>query len=194
MIKKYLALGDSYTIGEGLEKGHRFPDHLVQLLGSEFAEPEIVAVTGWTTGELLEAISNRSLHANFDLVTLLIGVNNQYRGQTLEQYADEFSTLLELAVGFAGSKPHHVIVVSIPDWGRTPFAMDRDPEKIGLEIDQFNKLNHEISAQSGVHYVDITGLSRAQNLDVMLVSDKLHYSGSMYELWAGKIYREVFTK
>ena len=193
MNKKYLALGDSYTIGEGLEKGQRFPDYLVHLLGTEYEEPEIVAVTGWTTGELLEAIANRSLQANYDLVTLLIGVNNQYRGQTLEQYAAEFSTLLKLAIGFAGSNPQHVVIVSIPDWGRTPFATDRDPEKIGLEIDLFNKVNHEISAQSGVHHVDITGLSRAQDVDLMLVSDKLHYAGPMYQRWAGKIYREVFT-
>lgn len=191
MNKKYLALGDSYTIGEGLVKGQRFPDYLANLLGKEFSEPEVIAVTGWTTAELLEGIEVSNLSGRYDLVTLLIGVNNQYRGQTTEQYSDEFTELIELALGFADNNPKHVVVVSIPDWGKTPFAADRNVAQIELEIDLFNAINQQISLQFEVNYVDVTELSRMPNVESMLVSDRLHYSEEMYYLWAKKIYKQI---
>ena len=134
----YLALGDSYTIGEQVPAEDNFPHQLVAMLnkdGIPTAEPEIVAVTGWTTDELAAAIRERDFTGTFSFVTLLIGVNNQYRGRTIENYRKEYTALLKQAIGLANGRPERVFVLSIPDWGVTPFAEGRDRNKIAQEID-----------------------------------------------------------
>jgi len=180
--RRYLALGDSYTIGESVVESERYP---VQLAGElKMPQPEIIAKTGWTTDELNAAIDKADPHGPYDLVTLLIGVNNQYRGRSADQYRSEFAALLQRAIGFAGGKTRNVVVVSIPDWGVTPFAKDRDQAKIAREIDQFNAINREETLRAGARYVDITPFSRKAASDPSLVAgDGLHPSGKMYSEW-----------
>jgi lysophospholipase L1-like esterase len=184
----YLALGDSYTIGESVPIYENFPYQLVQLLrgrGMPFQAPEILAKTGWTTDELQEGINRTKFLPSYDLVTLLVGVNNQYRGRTTENYAPEFESLLKQAIRFAGGKKDHVVVLSIPDWGATPYAEGRDPGKIGREIDAYNAVNKRIALQYGVYYVDITPGTREAVQDKSLVArDGLHPSGKDYARWA----------
>jgi lysophospholipase L1-like esterase len=184
----YLALGDSYTIGESVPVYENFPYQLVQLLrarGLAFHAPEIVAKTGWTTDELQAGINQTKFLSSYDLVTLLIGVNNQYRGRTTENYAPEFESLLKQSIAFAGGKKERVVVLSIPDWGATPYAEGRDPAKIAREIDAYNAVNKRISQQYGVHYVDITPGTREAIQDKSLVArDGLHPSGKDYARWA----------
>lgn len=188
---RYLALGDSYTIGELVELGERWPVQLVSRLreaGASIADPEIIAVTGWTTDELMAGIEEASPQGPYDLVSLLIGVNNQYRGCDEEEYRQEFITLLEQAIGFAEGDRSNVVVVSIPDWSVTPFAKDRDQNQISTEIDTFNAINREESEQRGVAYVDITPVSREDAHDPQLTtSDGLHPSGMMYAKWTDLI-------
>ncbi|HEX8169378.1 MAG TPA: SGNH/GDSL hydrolase family protein [Thermoanaerobaculia bacterium] len=177
---RYLALGDSYTIGESVDASERFP---VQLAGAlHIGEPEIIAKTGWTTDELNAAIDAANPKGPYDLVTLLIGVNNQYRGRDADQYRTEFRALLQRAIGFAGGNAQHVVVVSIPDWGVTPFAEGRDRAKIGREIDQFNAINREEAARAGARYADITAISRG-NDPALVAKDGLHPSGKQYADW-----------
>jgi lysophospholipase L1-like esterase len=191
---RLLCLGDSYTIGESVSSGENFPNQAVQLLragGYEFDSPEIVAKTGWTTDELQKAISNHSFKDSYDFVTLLIGVNNQYRGRTIEDYKPQFEFLLKQAIQFANGKPGHVIVLSIPDWGVTPFAKANDQrrqQQIANEIDSFNRANKEIAETCKVNYIDITPGTReaAGNLG-LIASDGLHPSGKEYAKWAEKI-------
>jgi lysophospholipase L1-like esterase len=196
-MPEYLALGDSYTIGEGVEAEASFPHQLHQLLnaaGLAFGKPVIMAKTGWTTGELLEAINKTPLTTTFDLVTLLIGVNNQYRSLSIEEYETEFTHLLELAINFAGGNRSAVYVVSIPDWSATPFAVDRDREKISHEIDSFNEVNMRVSVEYKTNYVAITEGSRAAIHDTSLVtSDKLHPSPKEYARWAKKLAERITT-
>ncbi|MEO8381897.1 MAG: SGNH/GDSL hydrolase family protein [Acidobacteriota bacterium] len=178
---RYLALGDSYTIGESVAEAERFPNQLARQLG--IAEPRIIAKTGWTTDELNAAIDAANVTGTYDLVTLLIGVNNQYRGRDAEEYRREFAALLQRAISFAGGDAGKVIVVSIPDWGVTPFAEGRDRAKIGSEIDQFNAINREETRRAGARYADITPISR--RADPSLVApDGLHPSGKQYGEWA----------
>jgi lysophospholipase L1-like esterase len=187
----YLALGDSYTCGEAVPTDQSFPSQLVVHLraqGVEIAEPKVIAVTGWTTDELQQGIAGDMPTGTYDLVTLLIGVNNQYRGTTkgftVGGYRKEFAELLQAAIRFARGKADHVIVVSIPDWGAMPFAEGQDRTKIGTDIDAYNAVNKEESARQGVQYVDITSLSRKAMDDPSLVaSDGLHPSGIMYGQW-----------
>jgi lysophospholipase L1-like esterase len=191
----FLALGDSYTIGEAVPENECWPMQLVEMFnnaGKPFSKPQIIATTGWTTDELINAIRVENPQGTFDLVSLLIGVNNQYRGYSKEVYATEFLDLLKQAIAFSGNIAHHVVVVSIPDWGATPFAKDRNREEIALEIDQFNAINREISQESGVHYVDITPGSRLSLSDFSLVtSDELHPSGKEYLKWAELIFQKI---
>ena len=188
---RMLCLGDSYTIGEAVDEAERFPHQAVDLLrdrGYNIAKPRIIATTGWTTDELQRAIDTAAINEAYDLVTLLIGVNNQYRGRDIENYKSEFEKLLHQAVQFAGGRTDRVFVLSIPDWGVTPFAQDRDRTKIGEEIDLFNAANKSLSQQAGVHYLDITPVSRNAMVDNALVaSDGLHPSGKMYGLWAAML-------
>jgi lysophospholipase L1-like esterase len=185
----YLALGDSYTIGESVSESERWPNQLAGLLrarGMPVASPVIVAKTGWTTDELAAAIPGRSREwETFSLVTLLIGVNNQYRGRDLEEYRAQFTDLLHQAIGFAGGQADRVVVLSIPDWGVTPFAEGRNRAKIASEIDRFNGVNREETARAGARYVDVTPISRRVPGDRGLVAgDGLHPSGKQYAEWA----------
>lgn len=184
----YLALGDSYTIGEAVPATENFPNQTVRLLkdsGYKFESPEIIAKTGWTTDELQTAINKHEFRSSYDFVTLLIGVNNQYRGRTVENYKPEFESLLQQAIQFSGNRPDHVIVLSIPDWSATPFAADRDRKQIANEIDLFNEANKLISEKYKVKYLDITPGTREAAHDLSLVAaDGLHPSGKEYSRWA----------
>ncbi len=190
-MKKYLALGDSYTIGEQVEAKHNFPHRVCAMLneqGTVFAPPQIIAVTGWTTDELAAAIASEKPAFDHDLVTLLIGVNNQYRQRSASEYYWQFYSLICQAILFARSIPQRVVVLSIPDWGLTPFNQQKDPAAISAEIDEFNEINKEIAARFGTHYVDVTPSTRAHAKDpTYLASDGLHYSANEYTLWAEKI-------
>lgn len=185
---RYLALGDSYTIGEAVPAAGSWPAQLVGLArerGMEIAEPEIVATTGWTTDELEAGIDAASPAGAFDVVTLLIGVNDQYRGRDAASYRAGFERLLRRAVEFAGGRPGRVIVASIPDWGVTPFAADRDAARIAAEIDAFNAVNRAAAVGAGARYVDVTPVSRRRGADPgMLAPDGLHPSAAMYAEWA----------
>lgn len=185
---KFLALGDSYTIGEGVAASDRWPVQLAALLreqGQDFAEPRIIARTGWTTDELSAAIDAADPQGPYDLVSLLIGVNNQYRGRSAEEYRAEFAGLLQRAIGFAGGDAGRVIVLSIPDWGATPFAVGRDRQRIAAEIDAFNAVARQETERLGARYVDITPQSRtAGSNPAFLAPDGLHYSGLTYAEWA----------
>lgn len=187
-----LCLGDSYTIGEAVLPEERFSYQAVQLLQSEgiyFSQPEIVAQTGWTTDELIAAIEEKKIKSSFDFVTLLIGVNNQYRGRDLENYRAEFMNLLQRALMYANQKPERVVVFSIPDWGVTPFvAQDtrkRNSAMIAAEIDEFNTAQSEICEQQHITFIEITTASRQAKTDRSLIAnDGLHPSGKMYAAWA----------
>jgi lysophospholipase L1-like esterase len=185
---RFLALGDSYTIGESVASTERWPVQLASMLrerGIDVAEPEIIATTGWTTDELASATAERVSRGQFELVSLLIGVNNQYRRRPLDEYREQFRGLLEQAIVFAADSPGRVLVLSIPDWGVTPSAEGRDREQIAREIDAFNAVNRESAARSGARYVDVTPASRQAAGDRELVAeDGLHPSGAMYRSWA----------
>jgi lysophospholipase L1-like esterase len=178
----YLALGDSYTIGEGLPLEENFPNQLAKMIrakGIEVIGPDIVAKTGWTTFELKDGIAAAKLKEQYDWVTLLIGVNNQYRGLPPEDYAREFEQLLKQAIRFAGGKASNVVVVSIPDWGATPFARERNRALITEQIADFNLRN-------------ITeGTREAMINPELLAGDKLHYSAVEYARWAQAILKEM---
>jgi lysophospholipase L1-like esterase len=188
---RYLALGDSYTIGEGVAEDGRWPLQLARALrgaGIPLADPRIVATTGWTTDELSAAIDAAQPLGDYDFASLLIGVNNQYRGRTADDYRAEFATLLERAIGLAGGDPGRVLVLSIPDWGATRFGREsgRDTAAIARELDAYNTAAHAICAARGVAFVDITGASRAHGADAaMLADDGLHPSARAYADWAG---------
>lgn len=187
----YLALGDSYTIGEALPLQKSFPFQVAQMLRKEkvhFAAPEIIAKTGWTTDELSSAISEHQFLKHYDFVTLLIGVNNQYRGREIEEYKMQFEELLANALHYAHGKQEHVFVISIPDYSVTAFAQTMDTAKISKEIDQYNTVNRALAAQYKVQYIDITPGSREAKTDLDLVtSDGLHPSEKEYQKWAEKL-------
>lgn len=192
---RYLALGDSYTIGESVAQSERWPVQLAAALnkaGVGVPAPEIIATTGWTTNELNDGIAKADPNGPYDLVSLLIGVNNQYRGWSIEEYREQFAALLTQAIDFAGGRTSRVFVVSIPDWGVTPFAAGRDREKIASEIDAFNAAAREIAEERGVAFVDITPGSRQAASDASLVAeDGLHPSGKMYSQWVELIFPVV---
>jgi lysophospholipase L1-like esterase len=185
---RYLALGDSYTIGESVEVAQRWPVQLVTLLHQEkieIDEPIIIAQTGWTTADLNTAIDRQRPPRGNALVSLLIGVNNQYRGYQSEEYRSEFRALLGRSIGLADDRPTRVIVLSIPDWSVTPFASRRDRSQIAAEIDRYNAINRAETDRSGAHYIDITPNSReAINNRHLIARDGLHPSGQMYFQWA----------
>lgn len=189
----YLALGDSYTIGEAVPQQESFPFQLVTQLKTNnitVAKPKVIAKTGWTTDELQTAIKAENITQSYDMVTLLIGVNNQYRGYSLDTYRKEFKELLNTAISFAGKNKKRVFVVSIPDWGVTPFGKNsgRNIQTIASEIDAFNAIKKEETVAAGVSYTEITLASRNAATDLALVAkDGLHPSGKMYAEWAAKV-------
>lgn len=187
----YLALGDSYTIGESVPAAESFPYQTMARLrqeGLEMADPLIIAKTGWTTDELAEAIREHPLQESFSVVTLLIGVNNQYRGRPLDNYREEFTALLDQAILFANGHPRHVAVLSIPDWGVTPFAEGRDRSKIAEEIDAYNGAAKEIALAHQCAWLDITDSTRANGQKPeFLAEDGLHPSGKEYTVWAERL-------
>jgi lysophospholipase L1-like esterase len=187
----YLALGDSYTIGHGVDESQRFPVQLVNKLnedGVNVGKPTIIARTGWTTGELAQGINDANLTGTYDLVTLLIGVNNQYRGRDTTEYRRQFRELLIRSVGFAKGIEKRVIVISIPDYGATPYGIN-NAQRIGADIDIFNKINREETELLKANYVYITSISRAAKDDPSLTAtDGLHPSGKMYGFWVEAIF------
>jgi lysophospholipase L1-like esterase len=186
----YLALGDSYTIGEAVAAHERWPAVLAQRLrhaGTPIDEPQIVAVTGWTTDELAQGMDAAALAPPYDLVTLQIGVNNQYRGRPAEDYHGEFAGLLARAVALAGGRAERVVVASIPDWGVTRFASEqgRDRARIAEELDAYNAIASDVCQRAGIRFVDITGISRRR--PDLLADDGLHPSAAQYALWVEAI-------
>lgn len=186
----YLALGDSYTIGESVTASERWPVVLISRLrqtGVPLDEPQIVAVTGWTTDELAQGMDAAALTPPYDLVSLQIGVNNQYRGRSVDDYRRRFADLLARAIGLAGDRPGRVLVVSIPDWGVTRFAREhgRDRALIAAELDGYNAIARAESLRAGARFVDITGVSR-QHPDA-LADDGLHPSAAQYASWVDRI-------
>ncbi|KAA5549595.1 SGNH/GDSL hydrolase family protein [Adhaeribacter rhizoryzae] len=188
----YLALGDSYTIGESVSEDERWSVQLAQMLrtkGYDIRNPFTIAKTGWTTGELIEAVDKTFQQQSYDLVTLLIGVNNQYRGQPIETYREEFRQLLQTAIRNGRNDARRVIVLSIPDWGVTPFAAGQDRAKIAAEIDAFNAVARDETNKVGITFLDVTGMSRkALNDPTYVAEDKLHFSGKMYQEWAQLVF------
>jgi lysophospholipase L1-like esterase len=186
---RYLALGDSYSIGEGVDAADSWPHRLAARLQQRCGAPvavEVIAATGWSADELLPAMAASVLVPPFDLVSVLIGVNDQYRGREVAEHLPHFNTVLTQAVGLADGDPGRVLVVSIPDWGTTGFGADdaRGPALIAGQIDAYNAAQRELCRLRGIAYVDITALSRAAGADpAMLVADRLHPSGAQYARW-----------
>ena len=191
-LASFLALGDSYTVGEGVPEDERWPMQLAARLRSQgvaLEDPQIVARTGWTTDELWAAMDAATLRPPYALVTLAVGVNNQYRGRALEEYRAQFHALLARAIALAGGDARRVIAVSIPDWGVTPFARGegRDPQQIAAQMDAFNAAAHAETTAQGAHFVDVTGISRAPAVRGLLGTDGLHPAGTQYARWVEAI-------
>ncbi|MXV49448.1 SGNH/GDSL hydrolase family protein [Pedobacter sp. HMF7647] len=193
----YLALGDSYTFGQSVQQSESFPFQLSAKLKNhnvEVVDLQVIARSGWTTGELQQVINTNKPAKTFDIVTLLIGVNNQYRGYSKDTYRKEFARLLKQAVEFAGGKKNRVFVLSIPDWGVTPFGGSGTNKLISAEIDAFNQINRAESEKESVTYIDITAGSRSALNDASLVaSDGLHPSAKMYSYWADALYNAILN-
>lgn len=187
----YLALGDSYTIGEAVPLHESFPYQTVQLLrksGHHFQAPEIIAKTGWTSSELAEQLLHTKLNESYDFVSLLVGVNNQYRGLSIEEFKTDLAFLIRKAIHLSGEKPEHVILISIPDWGVTPFAVKKDGKKISEEIDAYNEICESAAKQFKTQFINITEETRKVKKDhTLLANDHLHYSGKEHAVWAGKL-------
>jgi lysophospholipase L1-like esterase len=184
---RLLALGDSYTIGQGLAEDARWPTQLTARLREQniaIGAPELIAKNGWTTDDLAQALDLLQPRGPYDLVTLLIGVNDQYGGRAVEDYRPKFRALLQRAIELAGGRAAHVLVVSIPDWSVTPFATRFDPAEIEAEITRYNAVNREETQRAGARYIDITPSSRtASGDDTLLADDGLHPSAKMYDAW-----------
>jgi len=195
---RYLALGDSYTIGEGVPLADTWPVQLAELVrqkGIAVGEPRIIARTGWTVAELSAGIDAEAPKGFFDLVTLLIGVNDQYRGGDPESYRPQLAKMLGRAIVFAGGAPRKVVVLSIPDWGVMPFARrsGRDPQQVSAAIDRFNAVAREEALRAGARFVDVTPASRRAGADPALrAADGLHYSRAMYGEWAALALPEAY--
>ena len=191
----YLALGDSYTIGESVPEDERWPVILSNELsesGIEVNDPLIIAKTGWTTNELQEAIAEKNPKTDYDLVSLLIGVNNQYRGYPIDQYKKEFKELLLQAVAFADGDSSKVFVVSIPNYGVTPFGIEKGEEKIRQELLVYDAIADSISSEMNIPFVNITPVSeKAKEDSTYIASDQLHPSGKQDKEWVDLILPEV---
>ena len=193
--KTYLALGDSYTIGQSVSEADRYPVQAAAMFnaaGVDMKTPDIIAVTGWTTGDLLKATASHPVGEGYDLVTLLIGVNNQYQHKSIDVYKAEFSTLLQASIAYARGNAAAVYVLSIPDYGVTPFARGVDSKRIADEIVSFNEVNRALAAQYNVHYLFITDETRrALHDETLMASDGLHYSGKELHVWASMLVKDV---
>ena len=193
----FLSLGDSYTIGESVDADDRWSVQLAGMLRQDninVANPDIIARTGWTTAELQDAIKATNNTKTYELVSLLIGVNNQYRGQSVDRYRTEFRNLLQTAIRFAGNRPARVVVLSIPDWGKSPYANGRNQEQVANEIDAFNTTAQEECDKAGITFIDITPLTRQAAGDAsQFANDGLHYSGRQMKQWAEKARPTVET-
>ena len=196
-MRRYLALGDSYTIGEGVSAPEAWPNQLVEMLrahGVDMGPAHIIARTAWTTDELSDAIDAEGPKGPFDLVTLLVGVNDQYRSRPVPPFAAEFAQLLKRSRRFAGNRASRVVAVSIPDWGDTPYAEGRDRARISAEIRSYNDRAKELASEAKVAWVDVTEISRAMLTDSSLVAvDGLHPTGAMYRQWAECIVPAALT-
>lgn len=194
----FLALGDSYTIGESLPLHESFPYQAIQLLrnnGQFFQAPEILAKTGWTSAELADHILHTKLNESYDFVSLLIGVNNQYRGLPVAEFISDFGFLLRKAIHLSGNKPSHVMVLSIPDWGHTPFATKRDTAKISSEINTLNEICEAAAKKAQTHFIPITEDTRkVKNNPELLAQDQLHYAAPMHHIWAEKINTVILSE
>ena len=186
--KKWLALGDSYTIGTSVKEADRYTEQTIALLNAQsirMANATIIATNGWTTGDLMAAVRDKPVSTDYDVVSLLIGVNNQYRGGSIEEYRQQFTVLLQRSIQLANGQPGHVVVLSIPDYSVTPFASGSNKQQIAREIDAFNEVNKMIAADYKVHYLYITTESRKSAADPSLVAaDGLHFSGKEYAAWS----------
>ena len=187
-LRYLLALGDSYTIAQAVPEADRFPVQAVAALNAEgikFYTPEIIARTGWTTTDLLGGIAaTPPARKSYDIVTLLIGVNNQHQMQSQQQYAIEFTVLLNKAVQYAGNNKKRVIVLSIPDYSVTPYGNTPLKDTIAREIDEFNAINKQLSAKADVNYLDITAFTRlAATNPNLIAADGLHPSAIEYKVW-----------
>ena len=187
----YLALGDSYTIGEGVAVSARWPVQLTASLRQRniaLSEPRIIAQTGWTTTDLDAALELADPPGPYQLVTLLIGVNNQFQGLSPGDYREDLTRLIERAIELASGQPQRLLIVSIPDWSVMPFAIGLNRQRIAAEIDRLNRIKREAAARAGVRYIDVTGISRQAAHDMALIADDdLHPSGKMYALWVAAI-------
>jgi lysophospholipase L1-like esterase len=184
----YLALGDSYTIGQSVPATDRWGVQLAQVAQAEGVQPpDIIAQTGWTTGELQQAITAANVQKTYGLVSLMIGVNNQFRGLSLDTCRTEFRQLLQTAISLAGGRPRRVFVLSIPDWGQTPVGRSYPQARISQEIDQFNAVAREECSKVTVEFVNITDLTRNTNFaPAQFAPDGLHYSGLHMSQWANR--------
>jgi lysophospholipase L1-like esterase len=191
----YLALGDSYTIGQNVPDKDRFPAQTVELLKAKnfnVDAPHYIATTGWTTANLIDAINTEDPPKDFDIVTLLIGVNDQYQHLDTAGYRERFTQLLNKAIEHAHNRPSRVFVLSIPDYSVTPFVPASDKERVSKEIDEFNSINRQITTDASISYIDITPLSReAKNDPTLIASDGLHPSGKEYTKWALLLAEEI---
>jgi lysophospholipase L1-like esterase len=190
--KKWLALGDSYTIGQGVPSTDRYPVQTKEWLVANgvtgMADPQIIATTGWTTANLQSAITSQNPTGPYDVVSLLIGVNDQYQGFDAAGYETRFRQLLENSISLANNLPAHVFVLSIPDYSVTPFATGSNVDRIRKEIDEFNEINKRVALSFNVQYLDITPSTReAKNNPVLIASDGLHPSGPEYKKWAERL-------
>jgi lysophospholipase L1-like esterase len=191
---RYLALGDSYTIGESVAESERWPVYLAARLASEgysIETPKIIAKTGWRTDQLQEAIEADGAIGEWDLVSLLIGVNNQYQGKSVESYEIEFNRLVQMALKLAGGNADKVFIVSIPDYGKTPFGAAKATQ-IAKELKAYNKVNKAIAKEYDIQYFNITPISEKAKNDLELVADDtLHPSGKMYKAWVDMMFNKV---
>ncbi|MCS6819498.1 MAG: SGNH/GDSL hydrolase family protein [Chitinophagales bacterium] len=197
-----LCLGDSYTVGEGVSPDERFCSLAVKKLKQQnifFDEPHVIAQTGWTTDELIQAIKANPPETLYDVVTLLIGVNNQYRRLSTDIFATEYRQLLDMAISFCKNGKKGVWCFSIPDWSVTPFVSQdkfgRDAQTICAEIEDFNNIIRSITLNLQISLVEITEISRKASGDAsLLAADGLHPSAKMYDMWADLLYRELIKK
>ena len=193
--QNYLAIGDSYTIGEAVEATQRWPNQLTNLLNKnkkQINPPLIIAQTGWRTDEALKAVENYKHSSTYDLISVLIGVNNQYQKKELKQFEEDLRKILEKAILLSSNGPKGVFALSIPDYGVTPFAENKHPEQIALEIDQYNQVYKNICKEYNILFLDITEISRlAKSKPYLIAEDGLHPSGEMYKLWVESIATSV---